>query len=123
MPRILVVDDTEANRQILSLRLTRAGFEVETASNGAEAVSVAASNPPALIVMDMDMPVMNGLEATHALKSNPDTAAIPVITLTANSDADIREKCLAAGCSDFEPKPLEFSRLLEKIKALLPGSK
>jgi len=123
MPRILVVDDTEANRQILSLRLTRAGFEVETASNGAEAVSAAASNPPALVVMDMDMPVMNGLEATRALKSNPETASIPVISLTANSDADIREKCITAGCSDFEPKPFDFPRLLEKIKALLPGSK
>lgn len=119
MPTILVVDDTEANRQILSLRLTREGFQVVTASNGAEAVNAAASNSPALILMDIDMPVMNGLEATRALKSNPATAHIPVISLTANNDPEIREQCLAAGCSDYEPKPLDFPRLLGKVKALL----
>jgi CheY-like chemotaxis protein len=119
MRTILVVDDTEANRQILTLRLARAGFATATASNGAEALETARANPPALIVMDMDMPVMDGFEATRNLKSHPATATIPVISLTANADPQIAEKCLSAGCDAYEPKPLDFPRLLEKINSLL----
>lgn len=123
MSSILIVDDAEANREILSFRLTRLGFHVETASNGAEAVKAAKIKQPSLVLMDVDMPVMDGLEATRTLKSDPATAHIPVISLTANTDPGIREKCLAAGCGDHEPKPLDFARLLAKIQSLLAASR
>jgi CheY-like chemotaxis protein len=120
MPKILLVEDNEMNRDMLSRRLTRNGFEVVIAVNGQEGVDLATSSKPDLILMDMSLPVLDGWEATRQVKANPATKAIPVIALTAHAMVQDKEKALAAGCDEFDTKPVELPRLLEKIKALLP---
>ena len=120
--RILLVEDNEMNRDMLSRRLLRRGHEVLFAVDGQEAVDMAASASPALILMDMGLPVMDGWEATRRIKADPRTRAIPVIALTAHAMAEDRDKALAAGCDDFDTKPVEIARLLAKIEALLPGA-
>jgi len=116
MPKILLVEDNEMNRDMLSRRLTRNGFEVVVAIDGAQAVAIAAAESPDLILMDMSLPVMDGLEATRQVKAAAATRSIPVIALTANALVEDRERALAAGCNDFDTKPVELPRLLEKIK-------
>jgi CheY-like chemotaxis protein len=121
MPKILLVEDNEMNRDMLSRRLVRNGFDVIMAVNGQEGVELAASQTPDLILMDMSLPVLDGWDATRQLKADPATAGIPVIALTAHAMESDREKALAAGCDDFDTKPIDLPRLLEKMKALLPG--
>jgi CheY-like chemotaxis protein len=122
VPRILLVEDNELNRDMLSRRLHRRGFEVIMALDGAQGVSMAQSETPDLILMDMSLPVMDGWSATRALKADPGTVSIPVIGLTAHAMAGDREKCLQAGCDDYDTKPIEFTRLLEKISIQLGTS-
>ena len=119
MPRILLVEDNEDNRDLLSRRLVRKGYDVVCAVDGAEGVVQAVSARPDLILMDMSLPVVDGWEATRRIKSDDATRAIPVIALTAHAMAGDREKALAAGCDDYDIKPIEMPRLLEKIEALL----
>jgi two-component system, cell cycle response regulator DivK len=123
MPKILLVEDNEMNRDMLSRRLMRNGFEVVVAIDGGQAVTMAAAEKPDLILMDMSLPVMDGLEATRQVKAAPGTRAIPIIALTANALVEDREKALAAGCDDFDTKPVELPRLLEKIKNQLGGER
>ena len=119
MIRVLLVEDNEMNRDMLSRRLSRKGFEVSVALDGAEAVQAAAAVSPALILMDMSLPVMDGWEATRRLKADAATAAIPVIGLTAHAMEGDRQKCLAAGCDDYDTKPVDLPRLLDKMHAQL----
>ncbi|MDQ2948761.1 MAG: response regulator [Acidobacteriota bacterium] len=119
MPKILLVEDNELNRDMLSRRLARKGFEVELALDGKAAIKAAVGGRPDLILMDMDLPVLNGWEAAQLLKSNEDTRGIPVIALTAHAMSTDREKALAAGCDEYETKPIEMARLLEKMERLL----
>jgi two-component system cell cycle response regulator DivK len=119
MPRILVIEDNEANRDMLSRRLERRGFEVLLAGDGRQGLARALADAPDLILMDMSLPVLDGWEATRILKGDPQTRSIPVIALTAHAMAGDREKALGAGCDDYDTKPLEFSRLLGKVQALL----
>jgi CheY-like chemotaxis protein len=119
MTRILLVEDDEKNRDMLTKRLRRRGYDVATAVDGAEACARVAAEPPDLILMDMQMPVMDGYEATRRLKDDPATRAIPIVGLTANAMVGDREKVLGAGCEEYEEKPITFDRLLEKIQALL----
>lgn len=123
MTKILLVEDNEMNRDMLSRRLARNGFEVLIAVNGQEGVDIAVAEKPALILMDMSLPVLDGWEATRQVKAHPETAAIPVIALTAHAMASDREQAMAAGCDDFDTKPVELPRLLEKIRSRLglPG--
>ena len=117
--KILYVEDNEDNVYMLERRLKRAGFDVAIARDGAEGVAMALSERPALILMDMGLPVLDGAEATRRIKSAPETKHIPVIALTANAMTGDREKALAAGCDDFDTKPVELPRLLGKIQAQL----
>jgi CheY-like chemotaxis protein len=117
--KILLVEDNEMNRDMLSRRLVRNGFEVVIAVDGLEGVNLAASVQPDLILMDLSLPVIDGWEATRRVKANPATAKIPVIALTAHAMAQDKEKALTAGCDDFDTKPVELARLLEKINGLL----
>ncbi len=119
MAKILLVEDNEENRDMLSRRLTRRGYEVVNALDGGQGVAMAQSEIPDLILMDMDLPVLNGWEATRQLKSAPETQAIPIIALTAHAMMGDREKAIDAGCDDYDTKPIEFSRLLGKIEAFL----
>jgi two-component system cell cycle response regulator DivK len=119
MAKILVVEDNEMNRDMLSRRLMRKGYEVIIALDGEEGVAKAQSEAPDLILMDMSLPVLDGWEATRRLKAGPATHAIPIIALTAHAMAGDREQALAAGCDDYDSKPIEFQRLLDKIEALL----
>jgi CheY-like chemotaxis protein len=119
MPTILLVEDNEYNRDMLSRRLQRKDFQVLCAADGAEATRLARSERPDLILMDMQLPVLDGWEATRQLKAAADTADIPVIALTADAMCGDREKALQAGCDDYDTKPVEWSRLLDKIHALL----
>lgn len=119
MPKILLVEDNEMNRDMLTRRLTRNGFDVVVAVDGEQAVTMAAAAKPDLILMDMSLPVMDGLEATRQVKAAPATRSIPVIALTANALVEDRERALAAGCDDFDTKPVELPRLIEKIKVQL----
>ncbi len=120
MPKILLVEDNEMNRDMLSRRLVRNGFEVVIAVDGVKGVSMAGSERPDLILMDMSLPEIDGWEATRRVKADPATKSIPVIALTAHAMAEDKEKSLAAGCDDFDTKPVELPRLLAKIQALLP---
>ena len=120
MARILVVEDNEVNQRILVRRLTKRGYEVVLANDGAEGVAKAGSEAPHLILMDMSLPVLDGWEATRQIKAAPATQSIPVIALTAHAMVGDREKTMAAGCDDYDTKPIEFDRLLTKIEALLP---
>lgn len=119
MVKLLVVEDNELNRDMLSRRLIRAGFEVSLALDGAEGIAKTKSERPALVLMDMSLPVIDGWEATRRLKADPQTKHIPIIALTAHAMSGDREKCLEAGCDEYETKPIEFGRLLEKIQTLL----
>jgi CheY-like chemotaxis protein len=121
MPRILLVEDNELNRDMLKRRLERRGFEVMVALDGEEGVHLTTTEQPDLVLMDMSLPLLDGWEATRRLKSNPQTATIPVMALTAHAMTEDREKALAAGCDDYDTKPVEFRRLLRKITELLAG--
>ena len=119
MNRVLLVEDNEMNRDMLSRRLQRRGFEILIAVNGQEGISTAEAQLPDLILMDMSLPVIDGWDATRRLKSNPVTAHIPILALTAHAMDGEREKALNAGCNDFDTKPVELERLLEKMEMLL----
>jgi CheY-like chemotaxis protein len=121
MPTILLVEDNDLNRDMLSRRLSSRGYDVEVAVDGAEAVAKARAGSPDLILMDMSLPVLDGWAATRELRAGEGTRDIPVIALTAHAMPDDRTKALEAGCDDFDTKPVEFARLLEKIEALLAG--
>jgi two-component system, cell cycle response regulator DivK len=120
---ILLVEDNEMNRDMLTRRLQRRGYSVLTACNGLEGVLKARKHKPRLILMDLSLPEMDGWEATRLLKGDPETQSIPVIALTAHAMAEDRAKALAAGCDDYDTKPVELLRLLQKIEALcaIPG--
>ena len=120
MTKILYVEDNDDNVYMLSRRLKRKGFEVIVAGDGEQGMAMARTEAPALILMDLSLPVLNGWEATQRLKASPDTAGIPIIALSAHAMASDREKALAAGCDDFDTKPVELERLLSKILAFLP---
>jgi len=120
MAKILLVEDNEMNRDMLSRRLARKGFDVSLAVDGAEGVAKAHAEKPDLILLDMSLPVLDGWEAARQLKGADDTRAIPIIALTAHAMAGDREKALEAGCDDYDTKPIELPRLLEKMAALLP---
>jgi two-component system cell cycle response regulator DivK len=119
MAKILLVEDNEMNRDMLSRRLERKGFAVAIAVDGREGVVAARGEHPDLILMDMSLPVLDGWEATRRIKADPTTAAIPIIALTAHAMAGDREKALDAGCDDYDSKPIDLPRLLDKIQALL----
>lgn len=119
MPKILLVEDNEMNLDMLSRRLERKGFEVLIAMDGAKGVDTAHEELPDLILMDMSLPVMDGWEATRRLKSDEETQHIPIIALTAHAIAGDRERCIAAGCDEYESKPIRFPRLLGKIEEIL----
>lgn len=119
MAKILLVEDNEMNRDMLSRRLERRGYQVIMAVDGEEGCRIAQSERPDLILMDMSLPVLDGWEVTRRLKSIPQTKSIPIIALTAHAMAGDREKALMAGCDDYDTKPVEMSRLLEKIQLLL----
>ena len=120
--KILYVEDNEDNIYMLKNRLARAGFTVVVAMDGALGVAMAASEKPDLILMDMSLPVLDGWEATRRIKQAVETKQIPVIALTAHAMSGDREKAMAAGCDDFDTKPVELPRLLGKIRALLPAA-
>ena len=119
MPRILLVEDNEDNRDMLSRRLIRKGYEVLLASDGGEGVTQAALVRPDLILMDMSLPVLDGWEATRQIKAAAETSRVPVIALTAHAMSGDREKAVAAGCDDYDTKPVDLPRPLGKIEALL----
>jgi CheY-like chemotaxis protein len=119
MPRILLVEDDEMNRDMLSRRLTRNGYEVLLAVNGQQGADMALSKQPDLILMDLSLPVIDGWEATRRIKADEATRRIPIIALTAHAMAGDREKAMEVGCEDYDTKPVEISRLLAKIAALL----
>ena len=119
MSKLLLVEDNEINRDMLSRRLQRRGYEVISAVDGEEGVKMAQSEAPDLILMDMSLPVLDGWDATQQLKAGPETRSIPILALTAHAMSGDREKAIEAGCDDYDTKPIEFSRLLEKINALL----
>jgi CheY-like chemotaxis protein len=119
MPKILLVEDNDLNRDMLSRRLGRSGHEVSIAVDGQQALLAVQRNRPDLILMDMSLPVLSGWEATKRLKSSPETSAIPIIALTAHAMASDREDALNSGCDDYDTKPVELPRLLEKIQELL----
>ena len=122
MPQILLVEDNEDNRDMLSRRLIRKGYEVALAVDGGAGVAQAAALCPDIILMDMSLPVLDGWEATRQIKALPETRAIPIIALTAHAMSGDREKAIAAGCDDYDTKPVELPRLLGKIEALLGAS-
>lgn len=119
MTKILLVEDNEMNRDMLSRRLIRKGFEVVLALDGQQGLEQVARELPDLVLMDMDLPILDGWEATRRMKAADATRAIPVIALTAHAMAEHRDKALAAGCDDYDTKPVDFPRLLGKIEALL----
>jgi CheY-like chemotaxis protein len=119
MPKILLVEDNDMNRDMLSRRLERRGYELLMAVDGGQGLSLAREQAPDLILLDMSLPVVDGWTAARQLKDDPATGAIPIIALTAHAMAGDREKALAAGCDDYDSKPVEFSRLLEKIERFL----
>jgi two-component system cell cycle response regulator DivK len=119
MAKILLVEDNEMNRDMLSRRLERKGFQVVMALDGGQGVDMATSEKPDIILMDMSLPVLDGWTATQKLKANPTTAPIPVIALTAHAMAGDEQKARDAGCDDYDTKPIELPRLLEKIQCLL----
>jgi two-component system, cell cycle response regulator DivK len=120
MHRILYVEDNDDNVYMLKSRLERKGFNVIVARDGAEGIAMAVDQKPALILMDLSLPVIDGWEATRQLKARPDTRHIPIIVITAHAMEGDRESALATGCDDFDTKPVQFPRLLGKIQSLLP---
>ena len=122
MPKILLVEDNEMNRDMLSRRLLRKGYEVVLAVDGQHGVEMAQSEAPDLVLMDMSLPILDGWEATRRLKADAATQRIPVIALTAHAMSSDRDKALEAGCDDYDTKPIELPRLLEKIETLLAAT-
>ena len=120
--KILYVEDNDDNISMLERRLMRAGFTVMIARDGAQGVAMAGAEQPDLILMDLGLPVLDGWEATRQIKAAQQTKHIPVIALSANAMTGDKEKAMAAGCDDFDTKPVELPRLLEKIQALVPGA-
>ena len=118
---ILLVEDNEFNRDMLSRRLSRRGFDVVVATDGEEALAVVRSTSPDLILLDMSLPKVDGWEVARTLKKDPQTAHVPIIALTAHAMIGDREKALAAGCDEYESKPVNFERLVQKIRRLLQG--
>jgi len=123
MPKILLVEDNELNRDMLSRRLERRGFQVLIAVDGAQGVAMAQSEAPDLVLMDMSLPVLNGWEATRRLKAAPETRSVPIIALTSHAMVGDRDKAIEAGCDDYDTKPIELPRLLEKIDRLIAKDK
>lgn len=121
MPKILLIEDNAMNRDMLSRRLARKGYAVVMAIDGVQGVAMVLSEAPDLVLMDMSLPLMDGWDATKSIKSRPETRCIPVIGLTAHAMTGDREKAMAAGCDDYETKPIDLERLLQKIEALLPN--
>ena len=119
MQKILLVEDNEMNRDMLSRRLQRRGYSVVNAEDGEKGLLLARSEAPDLILMDISLPVMDGWEVTRLLKANPSTRHIPIIALTAHAMVSDREKAIAAGCDEYDTKPVDFGRLSEKIENLL----
>lgn len=119
MPKLLLVEDNEMNRDMLSRRLIKKGFEVVMAVDGKQGLDMATSETPELILLDMSLPVMDGWEVAGHLKADDNLKAIPVIALTAHAMSGDREKALEAGCDEYDTKPVEFKRLLEKINTML----
>jgi CheY-like chemotaxis protein len=119
MAKILLVEDNEANRDMLSRRLVRRGYHVVMAEDGQQAVDMAVAENPDVILMDMSLPVIDGWEATRQVKAKEATRTIPVIALTAHAMAGDREKAMEAGCDDYDTKPIELPRLIEKIMAVI----
>ena len=122
MIRILLVEDNELNREMLSRRLVRRGFQVSFAHDGAQAVVDAVTQLPDLVLMDLSLPVMDGWEATRQIKASPATSHIPIIALTAHAMSGDRERAVQAGANDYDTKPVDIDRLMEKITALLPST-
>lgn len=122
MARILIVEDNEMNRDMLSRRLERRGFEVSVAEDGRAGVELTKSLMPDLVLMDMSLPIIDGWEATRVLRADPATAAVPIIALTAHAMPTDRQKALEAGCNDYHTKPIELARLLEKINSCLSNT-
>ena len=121
MAKILVVEDNEFNRDMLSRRLQRRGYEIVSACDGEQAIRVAPAHMPDLILMDINLPGMDGWEATRRLRANERTASIPIIALTAHAMTGDREKTIGVGCDEYETKPVNFEGLLSKMKDLLAG--
>ena len=119
MSKILLVEDNEMNRNMLTRRLERKGFEVVIAVDGQSGIDMASSNSPDLILMDLSLPIIDGWEATRKIKTDPATQSIPVIALTAHAMAGDEKRALEAGCDDYDTKPVNFNRLLDKIGNLL----
>lgn len=120
MPKVLYVEDNDDNVYMLKMRLElEDGFEVLVAGDGAQGLAIAAAERPDLILMDLNLPVVDGWEATRRLRADPGTRGIPIIALTAHAMAGDRERALAAGCDEFDTKPIDLERLLETIRALL----
>jgi CheY-like chemotaxis protein len=119
MKKILLIEDNELNRDMLSRRLQKRGYQVVTAVDGETGIAMAQAEAPALILMDVSLPGIDGLEATRRLKAAPETRRIPIVALTAHTNLSDRDNALAAGCDDFDTKPIELPRLLEKIESLL----
>ena len=119
MTKLLLVEDNEMNWDMLSRRLSRKGYEVIRAVDGIEAIEISKSDLPDLILMDMGLPRLDGWEATKMIKADPGTQAIPIIALTSHAMVGDRERALASGCNDYDVKPIEFNRLLDKIQTLL----
>ncbi len=122
MARILLVEDNEMNRDMLSRRLVRRGHEVSIAVDGQEAIDKAKAEKPEVILMDMSLPIIDGWEATRRLKADDETKMIPIIALTAHAMASDEQKAREAGCDDFDTKPIDLPRLLEKIEKQLSGA-
>lgn len=116
---ILLVEDDELNRDSLKTRFERRGFHVAAAVNGEQAVQMAQTEKPDIILMDLGLPIINGLDATRKIKSNPETSAIPIIALTAHAMAGDRENAIAAGCDEYDSKPVDFELLLKKINTMV----
>jgi two-component system cell cycle response regulator DivK len=123
MAKVLLVEDNEMNRDMLSRRLQRRGYEVLIAVDGGEGVAMAQSQKPDLILMDMSLPVLDGWAASKQLKSQPDTAGIPIIALTAHAMQGDEDKARAAGCDDYDTKPIDLPRLIEKIESQIQARK
>jgi CheY-like chemotaxis protein len=121
--KILYVEDNEDNVYVVRQRLTRAGYAVQVAADGEQGLAMVAADRPDLILMDLSLPGLDGWEVTRRLKASPDTRHIPIIALTAHAMTGDREKALAAGCDDYDSKPVDFGRLRAKIQALLPGDR
>ncbi len=122
MTKLLIVEDNDENWDMLSRRLQRRGYEAVRAADGVRAVDMAASERPDLILMDVNLPLLDGLEATRRIKGRPETSGIPIIALTAHAMAGDRERALEAGANDYHTKPVELPRLLEQLETLLGGA-